>query len=93
MNVARPLGNSLGLGILVAIFASATAADCKGTDTLAYRVGISLSAAPAMLALAVALLSFERGPSYQLGGAWQLSCLNQHYVSDGLVRYDRQGKT
>jgi EmrB/QacA subfamily drug resistance transporter len=55
VNAAHQLGGSLGLGILVTIFATAgTATDAR--DLLAQRVSTSLTAATVMLALALVLV-------------------------------------
>jgi MFS family permease len=56
VNVAHQLGGSLGLGILVTIFAAAGSAALDPVDLLAHRVSTSLTAGTGMLALALALL-------------------------------------
>lgn len=53
VNVAHQLGCSLGLGILVAVFANAATEEFSDADVLAYRGSVSLSAATAMLAVAL----------------------------------------
>jgi sugar phosphate permease len=56
VNVAHQLGGSLGLGILVAVFAAAGSAASSGSMLLAHRVSMSLTAGSVMLALALALV-------------------------------------
>jgi EmrB/QacA subfamily drug resistance transporter len=55
VNVAHQLGASLGLGILVAVFATAGARSADARTELAQRVGTSFTAATGMLVLAFAL--------------------------------------
>jgi EmrB/QacA subfamily drug resistance transporter len=55
VNVAHQLGNSLGLGVLVAVAAVGTGA-LDGRELLAYRVGTALTAGSAMLALALLIV-------------------------------------
>ena len=52
VNVAHQLGASLGLGILVAVFAASGANAGDARTELAQRVGVSLTAAAGMLAVA-----------------------------------------
>ena len=54
VNVAHQLGGSLGLAILVVVFASADAATLGTQELLAHRIGMSLTAGAVMLALALA---------------------------------------
>jgi predicted MFS family arabinose efflux permease len=56
VNVAHQLGGSLGLGILVAVFAAAGSAASSGSLLLAHRISMSLTAGSVMLALALALV-------------------------------------
>ena len=56
VNVAHQLGGSLGLGILVTVFAAAGSDTLNPRDLLAHRVGTSLTAGTAMLALALVLV-------------------------------------
>jgi EmrB/QacA subfamily drug resistance transporter len=56
VNVAHQLGGSLGLGILVTVFAAAGSAALGPRDLLAHRVAASLTVGTAMLALALALV-------------------------------------
>jgi EmrB/QacA subfamily drug resistance transporter len=56
VNVAHQLGGSLGLGILVTVFAAAGAGTLDARDLLAHRVATSLTAGSAMLALALVLV-------------------------------------
>jgi hypothetical protein len=56
VNVAHQLGGSLGLGVLVTVFASATPNALGGRDLLAHRVSTSLTAGAVMLALALAVV-------------------------------------
>jgi sugar phosphate permease len=53
VNVAHQLGGSLGLGILVTVFAAAGSVTLDGRDLLAHRIATSLTAGTAMLALAL----------------------------------------
>ncbi|WP_136616373.1 MULTISPECIES: MFS transporter [Mesorhizobium] len=55
VNVAHQLGNSLGLGVLVAV-AAVGAGALDGRELLAYRVGTALTAGSAMLALALLIV-------------------------------------
>jgi Na+/melibiose symporter-like transporter len=56
VNVAHQLGGSLGLGILVTIFAAAGSAALSGREQLAHRVATSLAAGTAMLGLALVVV-------------------------------------
>jgi EmrB/QacA subfamily drug resistance transporter len=56
VNVAHQLGGSLGLGILVTAFASATPNALDGRDALANGIATSLTVGAAMLALALAVV-------------------------------------
>ena len=56
VNVSHQLGGSLGLGVLVTVFASATPNALGGRDLLAHRVSTSLTAGAVMLALALAVV-------------------------------------
>jgi predicted MFS family arabinose efflux permease len=53
VNVAHQLGGSLGLGILVTVFAAAGSRTLSARALLAHRVAVSLTAGTAMLALAL----------------------------------------
>lgn len=53
VNVAHQLGASLGLGVLVAIFAFADSVHSAGAEALAHRIGVVFDAAAAMLALSL----------------------------------------
>jgi hypothetical protein len=53
VNVAHQLGGSLGLGILVAVLAAATAHSLDAPHLFAHRVGVALTVGAAMLALAL----------------------------------------
>jgi EmrB/QacA subfamily drug resistance transporter len=55
VNVAHQLGGSLGLGVLVTVFASALPS-AAGADGLAHAISTSLTAAALMLALALAVV-------------------------------------
>jgi EmrB/QacA subfamily drug resistance transporter len=55
VNVAHQLGGSLGLGILVTVFAAADSATLTAQDLLAHRVATVLSAGTVMLALALVI--------------------------------------
>jgi EmrB/QacA subfamily drug resistance transporter len=56
VNVAHQLGGSLGLGVLVTVFASATPKELGPREILAHRIATSLSVGAAMLALALAVV-------------------------------------
>jgi EmrB/QacA subfamily drug resistance transporter len=56
VNVAQQLGGSLGLGVLVAVFAAAGSATLDARDLLADRVSTALTAGAVMLALALAVV-------------------------------------
>jgi EmrB/QacA subfamily drug resistance transporter len=63
VNVAHQLGGSLGLGVLVTVFASATPHALDARDVLAHRIATSLTVGAAMLALALAVtVAFARRP-------------------------------
>jgi EmrB/QacA subfamily drug resistance transporter len=65
VNVAHQLGGSIGLGLLVVVFASAGSGALEGRELLAHRIGIALAAGSGMLALALVLAfaSIMRRPS------------------------------
>jgi EmrB/QacA subfamily drug resistance transporter len=64
VNVAHQLGGSLGLGVLVTVFASATPRHLDARDVLAHRIASSLSVGALMLALAlVVVLALIRQPN------------------------------
>jgi EmrB/QacA subfamily drug resistance transporter len=52
-NVAHQIGGSLGLAVLVAVFAAADSTTLAGPDLFAHRISASLTAGAAMLALAL----------------------------------------
>jgi EmrB/QacA subfamily drug resistance transporter len=56
VNVAHQLGGSLGLGVLVTVFASATSNEPDARDILAHRIATSLTAGAVMLALALVVI-------------------------------------
>ncbi len=56
VNVAHHLGDSIGLGILVAVFAAASSHGLNAHDQLAHRVATSLTAGSLMLVLALVLV-------------------------------------
>jgi EmrB/QacA subfamily drug resistance transporter len=65
VNVAHQLGGSLGLGLLVTVFAAAGSADLAGRDLLAHQMAAALTAGAVLLALAfvvVAVLIVRRPP-------------------------------
>ena len=75
VNVAHQLGGSLGLGVLVTVFAAATpnppvrslASASVRTDGLAHAISASLTAGAVMLALAlVVVLTVVRRPARRL---------------------------
>jgi EmrB/QacA subfamily drug resistance transporter len=64
VNVAHQLGGSLGLGVLVTVFASATPAHLDARDLLAHQISASLTVGSAMLALALlVVLTVVRRPA------------------------------
>jgi MFS family permease len=56
VNVAHQLGGSLGLGVLVTVFASADPAGLDARTLLAHRIGTALTAGTVMLSLAFILV-------------------------------------
>ncbi len=56
VNVAHQLGGSLGLGILVTVFAAAGSAAMAPAELLAVRVAASLTAGTVMLGLAFVIV-------------------------------------
>ncbi len=56
VNVAHQLGGSLGLGVLVTVFASDTPSGLATRETLAHGIASSLTAGAGMLALALAVV-------------------------------------
>ncbi len=56
VNVAHQLGGSLGLGVLVTVFAAAAPSGLDARELLAHRVSTSLTAGAVMLALALAVV-------------------------------------
>jgi EmrB/QacA subfamily drug resistance transporter len=56
VNVAHQLGGSLGLGVLVTVFASATPNALDAREALAERISSSLTVGATMLALALAVV-------------------------------------
>ncbi|WP_051317103.1 MFS transporter [Ectobacillus panaciterrae] len=56
VNVAHQLGGSLGLGILVTVFAAAGSTILGDRDLLAHRISISLTGGTVMLALALVVV-------------------------------------
>jgi sugar phosphate permease len=57
VNVAHQLGGSLGLGLLVTVFAAAGSADLEGRDLLAHQIGAALTAGAVLLALAFVVVA------------------------------------
>jgi hypothetical protein len=60
VNVAHQLGGSLGLGILVTVFAAADSSTLNAQDLLAHRVATALTVGTAMLALALVVALIVR---------------------------------
>jgi sugar phosphate permease len=56
VNVAHQLGGSLGLGLLVTVFAAAGSADLGGVDLLAHQIGAALTAGAVLLALGLVVV-------------------------------------
>jgi hypothetical protein len=57
VNVAHQLGGSLGLGLLVTVFAAAGSEELEGRALLAHQIGASLTAAAILLALAFVVVA------------------------------------
>ena len=57
VNVAHQLGGSLGLGLLVTVFAAAGSEALSGRDLLAHQIGAALTAGAVLLALAFAVVA------------------------------------
>ena len=57
VNVAHQLGGSLGLGLLVTVFAAAGSEALSGRDLLAHQVGAALTVGAFLLALAFAVVA------------------------------------
>jgi EmrB/QacA subfamily drug resistance transporter len=68
INVAHQLGGSLGLGVLVTVFAATNSSGLDPRALLAHRIGTTLTASAAMLALALGaalvLITGHRGPEF-----------------------------
>jgi hypothetical protein len=56
VNVAHQVGGSLGLGVLVTVFASANAQHLAGDAAFAHQVSVALTAGAVMLSAAFALV-------------------------------------
>jgi hypothetical protein len=56
VNVAHQIGGSLGLGILVTVFAAAATPGLGAGDLLAHRVSVALTAGTLLLAVALVLV-------------------------------------
>jgi hypothetical protein len=56
-NVAHQLGGSLGLGVLVAVFAAADSSTLTGHALLAHRISTSFTVGAGMLAVALILVA------------------------------------
>jgi hypothetical protein len=56
VNVAHQLGGSLGLAVLVVVFATADSGVLDARELLVHRIGASLTAGTVMLVLALALV-------------------------------------
>ena len=59
-NVAHQIGGSLGLGILVAVFAAADSTTLRGLDLLAHRISAALTVGAGLLALALVIALVAR---------------------------------
>jgi sugar phosphate permease len=57
VNVAHQLGGSLGLGLLVTVFAAAGSADLGARDLLAHQIGAALTAGAVLLGLAFVIVA------------------------------------
>ncbi len=64
-NAAHQLGGSLGLGVLVAVFAAAGSSTLHGPELLAHRIGAALTAGAGLLGLAlgIAMIGRPRAPA------------------------------
>jgi hypothetical protein len=62
-NVAHQIGGSLGLAVLVAVFAAADSATLHGSALLAHRIGAALAVGAAMLAGALLIALAGRSGS------------------------------
>jgi EmrB/QacA subfamily drug resistance transporter len=73
VNVAHQLGGSLGLGILVTVFAAAGSATMVPAELLAVRVAASLTAGTFMLGFAfvIVLVLIVRPPYYHSGSGFK----------------------
>jgi EmrB/QacA subfamily drug resistance transporter len=60
-NVAHQIGGSLGLGVLVAVFAAAGDAGLHGPDLLAHRIAAALTAGAVLLTLSLVVAIIARG--------------------------------
>ncbi len=58
VNVAHQVGGSLGLGVLVTVFAAADPAGLEGRTLLAHRIATAVSAGAVMLFIALAVVLF-----------------------------------
>ena len=56
VNVAHQLGGSLGLGLLVVVFAAATPSSLDGIDLLAHRIAVVMDICAVLLTLAVVVV-------------------------------------
>jgi hypothetical protein len=56
VNVAHQLGGSLGLGLLVTVFAAADAVSLDAAHRFAHRAAVALTVGTSLLALAFALV-------------------------------------
>jgi hypothetical protein len=59
-NVAHQIGGSLGLAVLVAVFAAVDSSNLAGEALLAYRIGAALAAGAAMLGLSLLIAIWVR---------------------------------
>jgi len=64
VNVAHQLGGSLGLAILVVVFAAATPASLTGVDLLAHRIAMVMNSSAVMLALALIVALVMIAPAH-----------------------------
>jgi hypothetical protein len=78
VNVAHQLGGSLGLGILVTVFAAAGSADLSGRALLASQISAALTAGSVLLAVAFVVVTVlivrpRRAPAHDLSTPQEIS--------------------
>jgi EmrB/QacA subfamily drug resistance transporter len=79
-NAAHQLAGSLGLGILVAVFAAANSATLHGSELLAHRIAAALTAGAGLLAVALLVTLFVR-PAMRSTSATTRHCETKRNVT------------